>query len=125
MCAIVENICTTGFNIIENALKWSISVHKELFLGHIMDSYEFQLILFGSQFLNTISLPFSTPVHGFKSLPSNWGVLSGPAKYAFDQSKLILSNAHFGTCSVSAFGSQVIIESLMRLTKVYKPDDQT
>ena len=37
MCAIVENICTTGFNIIENALKWSISVQKEMFLGHIMD----------------------------------------------------------------------------------------
>ena len=44
MCAIVENICTTGFNIIENALKWSISVQKEMFLRQIMDLYEFQLL---------------------------------------------------------------------------------
>ena len=82
------------------------------------------ITLCGSIFLNTTSFPFSTPVQGFKSFPSNWGVLSGPAKYAFDQSKLIFSNAHFGTCSVSAFGSQVIIESLVRLGEVVRPCDR-
>ena len=78
-----------------------------------------KVILCGPQFLKTTSLPFSTPVQGFKSFPSNCGFLSGPAKYAFDQSKLIFSNAHFGTCSVSAFGSQVIIDSF-KAQKIYQ-----